>query len=505
MAEETWHAARLIPTSGISGAEEQERRATSALLAVMSAVREFGRALLGQVGAPGGNVETYIEVPFKLEEKDYRPDGLIRVTRGSRTWTALVEVKTGKNDLTTEQVENYLDIAREQGFDTLITISNQIPPAAHQHPVSVDKRKLRRVSLHHWSWSLILSTAVLQKEHRGVSDPDQAWILGELIRYLEHPKSGALDFDDMGASWVAVREAVRTGTLRPTDAAIGEVTSRFDALLRYVSLHLGRRLGTDVVHQLSRKEQADPTLRAAALKSALTDAGTLSGIIRIPDTVGAIHVTADLRANQVVCHVDVDAPRSGRPTTRVNWLVRQLRKAADSTRIEAFVTNQRGAGSAELLGTVRSSPELLVLDTKKDIRSFRVAVAVPMGTKRGRGRGAFIDSVIDAVDSFYEDVVQHLKAWTAPPPRLRKPEEPPADVHPSLLSTALSSQDGPEAAPDREPGAIPATNRVQPGSAPVGLHGGDRQERRRTADFEQGMASAMTDPPGTSAHSVPEV
>ncbi len=44
MAEDTWLAARLIPTSGINGADEQERRATSALLAVMSAVREFGRS-----------------------------------------------------------------------------------------------------------------------------------------------------------------------------------------------------------------------------------------------------------------------------------------------------------------------------------------------------------------------------------------------------------------------------------------------------------------------------
>jgi hypothetical protein len=46
MAEETWHEARLIPTSGINGAEEQERRATSAVLAVMVAVREFGRLRL---------------------------------------------------------------------------------------------------------------------------------------------------------------------------------------------------------------------------------------------------------------------------------------------------------------------------------------------------------------------------------------------------------------------------------------------------------------------------
>ena len=43
MSEQPWHEARLIPTSGINGAEEQERRATSALLAVMTAVREFGR------------------------------------------------------------------------------------------------------------------------------------------------------------------------------------------------------------------------------------------------------------------------------------------------------------------------------------------------------------------------------------------------------------------------------------------------------------------------------
>lgn len=28
MSEESWHQARLIPTSGINGAEEQERRAS---------------------------------------------------------------------------------------------------------------------------------------------------------------------------------------------------------------------------------------------------------------------------------------------------------------------------------------------------------------------------------------------------------------------------------------------------------------------------------------------
>lgn len=442
MAEETWHEARLIPTSGISGAEEQERRATSAVLAVMGVVKEFSKALLGPVGAISGNVETFIEVPFMLGEKRCYPDGLIRVTRGSRTWTALVEVKTGKNELEVEQLENYLDIAREQGFDALVTISNEIPSVVGQHPTKVDKRKLKKVAIHHWSWAYVLSTAVMQKEHRGVSDPEQAWILGELIRYLEHPRSGAMELEDMGPNWVAVRDAVVAGTLRPTDKAAPEVAARFDALLQYVSLRLGRQLGTDVLPVLSRKEQAEPSLRAQTLLARMVEQAELSGAIRIPHAVAPIVVTADLRAGRIGCHVDIDAPREGRPTTRVNWLLRQLKHAPDATRVEAFVANGRGVGAAELLGKVREDPTLLVMDPKREIRAFRVALTAPMGSKRGRGRGSFIDSVVDLVDSFYGDVVQHLKAWSPAAPKMRE-VTPAPDEKPVLVSTALSSQDGP--------------------------------------------------------------
>jgi hypothetical protein len=130
----------------------------------------------------------------------------------------LVEVKTGGNQLAVEQLENYLDIAREQGYDAVLTISNEIPPMAGQHPTKVDKRKVRKVALHHLSWTQVLAEAVMQKEFRGVADPDQAWILGELIRYLEHSRSGAMEFEDMGESWVAVR--VRPGpSEQPTRAS----------------------------------------------------------------------------------------------------------------------------------------------------------------------------------------------------------------------------------------------------------------------------------------------
>lgn len=445
MAEESWHAARLIPTSGINGADEQERRATSALLAVMSAVREFGRALTQQYGAPAGVVQTYIEVPFTLGDGKSFPDGLIRVTRGQRQWTALVEVKTGSNELQTEQLERYLDIAKEQGFDALITISNEIPPMAGQHPTRIDKRKLKKVALYHLPWSEVLTVAVMQKEYRGVADPDQAWILGELIRYLEHPKSGALEFSDMGSSWVPVRDSVSAGTLRPTDAAVPEIAGRFDALVRYAGLRLGRRLGTDVVPALTRKELAEPAARAQALVSQLAATSTMTAALRIPGAVGTLSVIADLRAAKVTCHVDVEAPREGRPTTRVNWLVRQLKDAPEAVRLEAYAAHARGAGSAELLRVVRENPAILIGDPSKELRTFRVALTSVAGTKRGRGRGAFIDSVLDAIDDFYSQVIQNLKPWMPAPPRMRSTDDALAvePVPPALVSTALSSQDEP--------------------------------------------------------------
>jgi len=453
VAEESWHEARLSPTSGINGAEEQERRATSALLAVLSAVKEFGRAFLKPFGAPAGSMACFIEVPFVLGEQRLYPDGLIRVERGSKSWTALVEVKTGPNRLAAEQLENYLDIARNEGFDAVLTISNEIPAVAGQHPTKVDKRKLKKVALHHVSWSQVVAEAVLQKEFRGVADADQAWILGELIRYLEHRKSGALEFEDMGEAWVGVRDAVATGTLRPSDKGIAEVVARFDALLRFTSLQLGRKLGTEVVPLLSRKEGADPALRIQSLTESLCRSGVLSGTIRIPDTAGLLVVTADLRASRVTCHVEVDAPREGRATTRVNWLVRQLKNAPDSIRVEAFANHARGSSTAELLSTVRDNPAALVADASKELRTFRVASSGALGTKRGRGRGAFIDSVLVVVDDFYADVLGSLRPWSATPPKLRPPHPIPPEidetVSPALTSTDYSSQDEVE-----DPGSV---------------------------------------------------
>jgi hypothetical protein len=455
VSEESWRQARLIPTSGIDGADEQERRAASALLAVMTAVREFGRAVTEPLRAPAGPIEAYIEVPFALGHGRFILDGLIRVRRGrgQRAWTALVEVKTGPNTLLRGQLETYLELAREQGFDAVLTISNEIPPAPGEHPALPDQRRLKKVGLYHLSWLQVLSVAVAQKVHHGIADPDQAWILGELIRYLEHPRAGALEFRDMGPSWVPVREAVVAGTLRSSDRSAFEVSGYFEELLRYVSLRLGRQLGTDVTSALSRTDLANPAARtqtmAAYLAACLAGSGVLEGTIRIPETVAPIVVIADLRASQITCHVDLDAPREGLPTARGDWLLQQLRDAPDAVRVEARAAPHNGPGPAQLLQDLRVKPDLLSADPAMELHAFRVAMTIPMGVEPGREPGSFIGSLIAAVEGFYSDVVQNIKAWTAKPPKFRETPEPPQPE--ALASTALSSQDGPQRAGPQAP------------------------------------------------------
>jgi hypothetical protein len=84
----------------------------------------------------------------------------------------------------------YLDVARAHGFNAVVTLSNEIAPAAGEHPVAVDHRKLRKVGLFHLSWAEILQEVRMVLTHRGVENPLQAWILAEFIRYRVHPLPG---------------------------------------------------------------------------------------------------------------------------------------------------------------------------------------------------------------------------------------------------------------------------------------------------------------------------
>jgi hypothetical protein len=435
-----WHLARLIPTVGIRGQEEQERRATSSLLAVVQAVPEFGHALFGPLGAPKGRIRAFTEVQFKDPDgKTCIPDGAIVIERGSKRFTLLIEVKTGDAELQADQVSRYLDVARVSGFDGVLTISNAITAQSTDSPVRVDGRKLRTTRLLHMPWWRVITEAVVQHRFRGISDPDQAWILGELIAYLDHEASGASGFTDMGSSWVAVRDAAHAGTLRAADAEARDVCGRWDQFMEYLALGLAQDLGADVAVVRSRRQT--PEQRVQALVRTLADDGALVGSVRVPDAVAPLDLRADLRTRRMVASVTVDAPGEGRPLSRINWLLRQIADASGELRIDVAFQGARETTSL-LLADAREDPRALLspTDPRRMPRALTLAAGGPMGSKRGKGRGSFVSETRAQAIRFYGDIVQSISPWRAQPPRL--------PTRPADLMPPASPEPPPFTAPD---------------------------------------------------------
>jgi hypothetical protein len=427
---EQWSRARLIPAAGIRGAKEQEERSTSALLAVMAAVPAFGKAVLKHVGAPSGRISTFVEPHLEAQAGGVViPDGVVVVEWGRSRWLCLVEVKTGDSVLDADQVDRYLAVASQMGVPAVLTISNQIVARPDEPPVAVDKRKTRKLRLRHLSWFRILTEAVIQHQHKGVADPDQAWVLSELIEYLDDPRSGASGFDDMGPSWVTVRNAARDRTLRPTDPGVREVAESWESFIEYLALRLHQRLGRPVTPAYARGcQRAD---RVSGYTHSLGHQGRLTAVLQVPDAA-PIELEADLAAQQVTTRARLQAPKEGaHPLTRINWLLRQLRSPHIPADLRVEVDFGRKHTTALPIGEARAHPRGLLSpdDPKRQPREFAVAVTRDMGLGRGKTKGSFVAATADQATAFYGDVVQKLKLWTPSPPQLKgeppQPETPP--------------------------------------------------------------------------------
>lgn len=403
-----------------------------ARLSVLSVVRDLSSALFSPMGASKASravVETFTEPIFETKGHKVRPDGLVRVTFGKTVWTALVEFKTGNCRLEADQINSYWDVARDNGFDAVVTISNEIASSPGSHPTEGLKvRSNSRIQVHHISWTALLSAAVVIKAHKGVDDPEQAWLVGELIRYLEHSASGAMAFDDMGPNWVAVRDGAREGALRKTDAAVPDIAMRWDQLLRYAALQLGARIGTDVQHLLSRA-QTDQRVRINYLVDKLIRGEQIDGTLRIANTVGDIEISADLKAKRVVAAVSVQAPTDRGGRARISWLLKQLKDAPPSLVIEAYAKNSR-LPSVASLALLSDNRDLLLGEDKREPARFRLLLAKEMGAGRKTGKKSpgFIDSVLALIEEFYGTVVQTVTPWTPKAPRITAPPSAPASV-----------------------------------------------------------------------------
>ena len=438
--------ARLFP---VIADTSKEGRTLSVFLSCMCAIHELGQTLMGSVGQRLGTrakIEAYTEIVFKngLSPKKLRPDGLLVVTTGKRRWSALVEAKVGRNEIDADQVADYVQLARANDIDAVITISNQFVALPDHHPITLPKAQLKNVELFHWSWMTLVTQATLLLSRDDVDDVDQRFILSEFLRFLHHPSAGVASFDRMNSEWKEVVGKVQAGgKLTKTAPEVENTVASWHQEIRDLCLVMSRKLGRDVDARLSRVHASDPIKRLRDDCEELVKSTLLECTLNVPDTAAPLVVCADLRTRSIITSMKMAAPVDKKSTkARVNWLVRQLAKSApQDIHIRALWPGRAEPTQADL-SVLREDPEALDAANKSMTpHSFEVLLVRNIAGKFS-GSKTFIEHLEEAVPAFYEQVGQHLRAWQPPAPKISK--DPQEDLDAEGVEPSKSSGSGGE-------------------------------------------------------------
>ena len=472
---ESGQLARLIPTVADS---KKEERATSSLLASFMVVPAYTQAVLASVGSPSGKrakLGCYTEVVFKTNgEKKLRPDGLIVVAVGSKTWSAIVESKIGSAELKKEQVEDYLDLAREVGADAVITISNQFATLPTHHPIQVSKQKIRSVGLYHFSWLSLVSSAILVSDSKKIEDREQAYILSELVRYLQHESSGVTALTGMGKGWkVLCGEILQGATINRKADYVEQSVASWQQLLRFLSIRLSVAISKPVSIYLTRTRAKDPAVNFEEDVSSLLKDSCLSAEFEIPNAASRLAFSADILRRTINLSMRVDAPKDKhRATAPINWFTRQLKSEGETDlTIRAYWPKRIPMTSAPLSQALED-PTVLMPDNVSDLPVSLEVVRVIDLAARFRGSKTFVEEAEKAFPEFWANVGQRLIRWVPKPPKVKEPiaeastdDIPPMEdlntQYPAETTTAplviseSPSQDKPSSEPQR---LIPRSN-----------------------------------------------
>lgn len=411
--------ARLFPVVPESS---KEQKSLSIFLANLISVRPFAERIMSPLGVKLGkrsSLDCFTEVTLTNEIKGLkdRPDALIVIESGKKSWSALVEAKIGKNIVEPDQLERYVELAKLNNIDAIITISNQLTPAPDINPTQISKSVPKKLELFHLSWASILTTAFLlaaEKEDPYNND-DEAYLISEFIRYLEHSSSGMARLDQMSREWPKIVSDVQAG--HPLNAKADGLTEMVVIWLqesRDVALLMTRTLKEPVSIATSRNNLNNPGLWIEnELKSFICDK-LLSFELQIPNAASRVRVESDFLRRSIRVSMKILAPTDRKSNgAKLNWLLKQLSKSEKEKVIIRCITK----GKAQNFGAMADEidPKSDEINSLSDVNSFELEMSADLGAKFN-SRKKFVENLEAIVPEFYRNVGQHIREFVPPPP-----------------------------------------------------------------------------------------
>jgi hypothetical protein len=411
--------ARLFP---VLADTSREGRVASIFLSLLPKVPALAEVVFDSIGIRIGkrtSIECYTEVVLNdTSDIKNRPDGFIVIRNGKTTWTALVEAKIGKSEIEYDQVNRYIDAAKSNNIDAVVTISNQFVATAKISPLNFPKNILKKASLFHWSWAWIQTQCEILSHQGGVDDHEQVFLIKEFQRLLDHPTTGIERFTQMGAKWKDIAQAVSNQeVLKKTSPEVEQVVSDWYQELRDMSLLLSSHVGQTVSVKIEKSLVNDAVARLRDGCRVLADEHKLVGTFVVPAAASEIGVCADLTRRSIVFSMRLKAPQDRKSTkARVNWLLKMLKAEDPRLAIRAHWPGKKPPTQKDV-SLLREDPDAINDNTSDAApHSFEVLL-IEVDAKRFVGRRTFIETLEACSSDFYDLVGQHLRAWQAPPPK----------------------------------------------------------------------------------------
>lgn len=413
--------ARLITTHKPG----DEMALTSVLLSAMRLIKEFRKMIMSDLNmATGGQIFVYTEVNFP-EYPDRRIDGLILIVRGGVIKdAALCEMKNGTDELDKQQIEAYQEVAKYYSIPRLITVSNQFVSEPTQFPIEI--KRLKDVDLFHFSWSYLLTIAhvLLCDNDTNIEDEDQVEIMHEVVKYLEHPKSGVCGFNEMRKGWSEVVDKVNTGALlKSTDPDIYDTVLSWQQEEKDQALILSRWLGL-LVETGKSKYKDNLKARLDDDSKQLIENKQLSSTLRVRGAVSDINILAHLDKRTVEISVTIQPPKDKKARGQIGWMRRQFDLC--SKKNELIFAKIRGELLLEIWMKNLRMPERVAISQiddiyecigDREIKEVKVVYHKDFG-KLFSSRRKFVEIIEQMNIDFYSGVIQYLVNWEPSAPRM---------------------------------------------------------------------------------------
>jgi len=417
--------ARLIPFYKPG----DEMALTSIFLSGLRLIDEFKKEVFKSIGLrTGGKMHIFTEVEFILFNKK-RIDGLIVLERGKKIVDAVIlEVKNKNNQLDVSQIENYIKIAKAYKISKILTISNQFVNFPTQSPLSIKTPK--SVNLFHFSWSYLLTLAyiLLIDNKTNIADKDQIEIMREIVNYFESSKSGILGFTQMKPGWTDVSQKINAGaSLKMNDKDVDETVSSWLEEERDMSLILSRNLGL-FVKSGNKKYKENLLERIKEEKKSLVQNKYVESNLQIDGAVSDMTIRPNFGRKNIELSVNVSVPEDRKLRPQLTWMRNQI-NSCKKKNPELFKKFENGLMldvNVKFLSNPIRVPLSELEDAHekllgKEIKSLSVVYINYLG-KKFESRKLFVTNLEETLIEFYQVIVQYLKNWEKPAPKLVKSE-----------------------------------------------------------------------------------